>query len=64
MKLSPTVISFIKSVAIYTLLIIMYEYVFTHYFDLPNYKKNILEIFFAIMTYQIGEEVMRRIKKK
>ena len=42
----------------------MYEYVFTHYFDLPNYKKNILEIFFAIMTYQIGEEVVRRIKKK
>ena len=64
MKLSPAVISFIKSVAIYTLLIFVYEYIFTQYFDFPAYKKNILEIFFAIMTYQIGEEVLRRMKQK
>ena len=63
MKLSPNIISFIKSVAIYTLLIFVYEYIFTQYFDFPTYKKNILEVFFAIMTYQIGEEVLRRRKK-
>lgn len=55
---------FLKTMAGYALIIITFDIFLTHYFDLGEPKQSIIEIFSALIIFQIGEELYRRYKNR
>ncbi len=55
---------FLKTLAGYAVIIITLDVLLTHFFDLGEPKQSIIEIFSAVIIFQIAEELYRRYKHK
>jgi len=55
---------FLTTLAGYAVLIVSIDALLTHFFDLTELKQSIIEIFGALIIFQIIEEIIRRYKNK
>lgn len=55
---------FLQTLAGYAVIIITLDVLLTHFFDLGEPKQSIIEIFSAVIIFQIFEELIRRYKHK
>ena len=55
---------FLRILAGYAVIIITLDALLTHFFDIGEPKQSIIEIFSAVIIFQIGEELWRRHKNK
>jgi hypothetical protein len=54
---------FLKTLAAYAVLILSLDALLTHFFDIKEPMQSIIEIFGALIIFQIIEELYRRYKK-
>ena len=55
---------FLWTVLAYAVLILSLDVLLTHFFDIKEPKQSIIEVFGALIIFQIIEEIIRRFKKK
>lgn len=55
---------FLWTVTAYAVLILSLDVLLTHFFDIGEPKQSIIEIFGALLIFQIIEEIIRRYKSK
>ncbi|MEN9920385.1 MAG: hypothetical protein RL538_278 [Candidatus Parcubacteria bacterium] len=55
---------FLKILAGYAIVIITVDALLTHFFDIGEPKQSIIEVFSAVIIFQIFEELYRRYKNK
>jgi hypothetical protein len=55
---------FLRTLLGYLVIIVTLDFFLTRYFDIGEPKQSIIEIFSAVIIFQIFEEVYRRYKNK
>ena len=55
---------FLWTVAAYAVLILSLDALLTYFFDIGEPKQSIIEVFGALIIYQIFEEIIRRYKSQ
>lgn len=55
---------FLKTLLGYAVIIITLDILLTHFFDISEPKQSIIEIFSAVIIFQIAEELYRRYKSR
>lgn len=55
---------FLKTLLGYAVIIITLDLLLTHFFDIGEPKQSIIEIFSAVIIFQVAEELYRRYKNK
>lgn len=55
---------FMKTLLGYLIIIVTLDFLLTYFFDIGEPKQSIIEIFSAVIIFQIFEELYRRYKNK
>ncbi len=64
MKWEFNIKRFLKTLLGYAIIIISLDLLLTHFFDLKEPKQSIIEIFSAVIIFQIVEELYRRYQNR